>query len=132
MKSMMRSILAVPLLAGTGALAPQARVEPVFAGDLPNVPGQRLTAIKVTYAPGQGSLPHHHARNGFLIAYVLRGHIRSQVEGEAERVYAAGESWTEGPGAHHLVSRNASSKEPAEFLVVFVASPDSELSVPDK
>lgn len=107
-------------------------VAAVIARDLPNAPGMRLTAQTVTYAPGQASGPHHHAEDGFLIAYVLQGAIVSQVEGEAERTFTVGQSWSEGPGAHHLVSRNASATEPASFLVVFVAPKDATLTAPDR
>src|SRR5262249_21742049 len=51
-------------------------VKPVAAHGLPNLPGKRLTAIVVTYAPGAKSARHHHA--GSVWAYVLSGAIRSQ------------------------------------------------------
>jgi quercetin dioxygenase-like cupin family protein len=118
------ALLATPALAASTAA-------PVLAKDLPNVPGMRMTAVTVSYEPGAASGAHHHAPHGFLIAYVLKGHIRSQVEGEPEKVYGPGESWTEGPGAHHVVSQNASATEPAQMLVVFVAPPGETLTTPD-
>ena len=51
-------------------------VKPAAAHDLPNLPGKRLTAVVVTYAPGGKSVRHHHA--GSVWAYVLSGAIRSQ------------------------------------------------------
>lgn len=118
------ALLASPSLAASTSA-------PVLAKDLPNVPGMRLTALTVSYGPGAASGSHRHAPHGFLIAYVLAGHIRSQVEGEPEKVYGPGESWTEGPNAHHIVSQNASATEPAKMLVVFVAPPDEPLTTPD-
>jgi quercetin dioxygenase-like cupin family protein len=118
------ALLASPALAASSAA-------PVLAKDLPNVPGMRMTAVTVSYGPGAASGGHHHATHGFLMAYVLKGHIRSQVEGEPEKVYGPGESWTEGPGAHHVVSQNASATEPAQMLVVFVAPPGETLTTPD-
>jgi quercetin dioxygenase-like cupin family protein len=109
----------------------KAVAAPVMVKDLPNVPGMRMTAQTVTYAPGQVSGPHRHAPNGFLIAYVLQGSVNSQVEGEPMQTYTVGQSWTEGPGAHHVVSGNASKTEPASFLVVFVAPKDETLTTPD-
>jgi quercetin dioxygenase-like cupin family protein len=53
------------------------------------------------------------------------------VEGEPEHTYRAGDSWTEKPGAHHVVARNPSVTQPAEFLVVFVAPKDAALTTPD-
>ena len=114
-----------------GAACAQAVVTPVLEKDLPNAPGMRMTAIKVSYGPGEASGPHHHATGGFLIAYVLSGAVVSEVEGQGPaRTYKAGESWTEGPGAHHIVSRNASRSEPAELLVVFLAPPGAALTTP--
>ena len=64
-------------------------VKPVASHDLPNLPGKRLTAVVVTYAPGAKSARHHHA--GSVWAYVLSGAIRSQnsATGPA-KVYRAG------------------------------------------
>jgi len=36
-------------------------------------------------------------------------------------VFHAGESWTEKPDDHHVVSENASDAEPAKLLAIFVA-----------
>jgi quercetin dioxygenase-like cupin family protein len=102
-------------------------VKPVFAGALPNVPGNNLTAILVSYAPGEKSESHHHA--GSVFAYVLSGQIRSQVSpGGPAKVYQAGESFFEPPGSSHLVSENASATEPASLLAVFVAEDGAELT----
>jgi quercetin dioxygenase-like cupin family protein len=66
------------------------------------------------------------------MAYVISGAIRSQVEGEPVRVYHAGETWSEAPGAHHVVSENASATQPAELLAVFlVDTGDGPLTTDD-
>jgi len=102
-------------------------VKPVFAGALPNVPGNTLTAVLVSYAPGEKSESHHHA--GSVFAYVLSGQIRSRVSpGGPAKVYQAGESFFEPPGSSHLVSENASATEPASLLAVFVAEDGAELT----
>jgi quercetin dioxygenase-like cupin family protein len=124
------ALIAAAALVSSPALAASTQT-PVLAQDLPNVPGMRMTAMTVSYEPGAASGSHRHAPHGFLIAYVLKGHIRSQVDGEPEKVYGPGESWTEGPNAHHLVSQNASATEPAQMLVVFVAPPNEMLTKPD-
>lgn len=72
-------------------------VKPAFAYAIPNVPGKTVTALVVTYKPGAASKPHRHGQ-AFVIAYVLTGAIRSQIEGDKAHVYHAGESWTEAPG----------------------------------
>jgi quercetin dioxygenase-like cupin family protein len=64
---------------------------------------------------------------------VLSGAIRSQVDDEPARVYQVGESFHEVPGSHHRVSENASDREPASLLAVFIVdSKDSPLTVPDE
>jgi quercetin dioxygenase-like cupin family protein len=104
-------------------------VKPVFVGALPNVPGNNLTAILVSYAPGEQSKSHRHA--GSVFAYVLSGQIRSQVSpGGPAKVYKAGESFFEPPGSSHLVSENASTTEPASLLAIFVAEDGADLTKP--
>jgi quercetin dioxygenase-like cupin family protein len=84
------------------------------------------------FARWRTSAPHHHSNSAFIYAYVVSGQIASQVEGQPERIYHAGECWYEMPGAHHLISRNASNTEPAKLLAVFVADTgDNALTVPD-
>ena len=126
--------LKIPLAALTVAvmLAPAAHAEPApqNSGQKPvvrtvfnqptNVPGKSLEAVTVSYPPGAKSGAHHHAKSAFIMAYVISGAIRSQVEGEPARVYHAGETWSEAPGAHHTISENASATEPAELLAVFL------------
>lgn len=129
-----RFLLAAAALLATPALAaPQnTTVTPQFAHAIPNIPGKSLKAVVVRYAPGGTSPAHHHASSAFIYAYVLEGDIRSQVNDEPARVYHAGESWYETPGAHHKVSENASKTKPAKLLAVFVVdSADKVLTTPD-
>jgi len=98
---------------------------------LPNVPGKSITAIVVSYPPGGKSGPHHHA--GSVLAYVLSGAIRSENSATGPvKVYKAGESFFEPPGSRHLVSENASAKEPARLLAVHVADDGVQLTTFDK
>ena len=97
-----------------------------------DVPGKSMETVTVSYPPGAKSAPHHHAKSAFIMAYVVSGAIRSQLEGEPARVYHAGETWSEAPGAHHTVSENASTTEPAELLAVFlVDTGDGPLTTDD-
>jgi quercetin dioxygenase-like cupin family protein len=94
---------------------------------LPNVPGKRITVTVVSYAPGQKSGPDHHA--GSVVAYLLSGAIRTENSATGPvKVYKAGESFFEPPGSHHLVSENASAKEPASLLAVHVADDGAKLT----
>lgn len=108
-----------------------AQVKPAFAAALPNVPGKKLTAVVVSYAPGAKSPKHHHA--GSVFAYVLSGAIRSQNSATGPvRVYHVGEAFFEPPGSEHLTCENASSTEPASLLAVFVAPAGARLTTMDK
>jgi quercetin dioxygenase-like cupin family protein len=108
-------------------------VTPNFALALPNVPGKSLRAVVVDYAPGGASPAHTHAKSAFIYAYVVSGAVETQVGGEARHVVRAGESFHELPGAHHIISRNASTTQPARLLAVFIVDTDDQaLTTPDK
>ncbi len=137
------ALAALALAAGIGAAAIHAGVAdtpaaqgqsitPAFAYDLPHLAGQKVTGVLVEYAPGASSPPHHHTSEGSVVAYVLEGAIRSQVNDGPEKVYRAGESWLEPPGAAHAVSANASATEPARLLAIFVAADGAELTTFDQ
>jgi quercetin dioxygenase-like cupin family protein len=107
-------------------------VKVAFDHVIPNIPGKSLVAFVVSHPPGGKSGSHRHAGSAFIYARVLPGAIRSQVNDEPVRVYQTGESWHEVPGAHHRVSENASDREPASLLTVFVVdSGDKPLTTPD-
>jgi quercetin dioxygenase-like cupin family protein len=107
-------------------------VAPAFSYPIANTAGKTLSALVVNYAPGTTTPAHRHGQS-FVVAYVLEGSIRSKVGNGKETVYRAGESWAEKPGAHHVMSENASSTEPAKLLAIFVAdAKEKELVVFDK
>lgn len=102
-----------------------------FEATIPNISGKSLIAVEVDYAPGAASPPHTHAKSAFIYAYVISGAIESKVNDSGTRIYRAGESWSESPGALHSISRNASKTEPAKLLAVFVLDTnDSQLTTP--
>lgn len=128
------------LIAAAAAIMPMANgaaahetVRPAFSEAIPNLPGKTLTSVIVSYPPGVSSKPHTHARSAYIYAFVISGAIRSKVDDAPARIYRAGESWSEVPGAHHLVSENASKTAPARLLAVFIADTgDNTLTTPDK
>jgi quercetin dioxygenase-like cupin family protein len=125
--------IAVTVAVPAAAHDPGEKVTPHFEHAIPNIPGKSLIALVVDYAPGGASPSHTHAKSAFIFAYVLSGTIESQVNDEPKRVYRAGESWHETPGASHRVSRNASTTEPAKLLAVFVVNTDDKaLTTPVK
>jgi quercetin dioxygenase-like cupin family protein len=71
-----------------------------------------LLAVEVDYTPGAAFPSHTHAKSAFT--------IESKVNDGETRIYRAGESWPEPPGAIHSITHNASKTEPAKLLAVFV------------
>jgi len=101
-------------------------VEPIGSYALPNVPGKRVTIVRVFYGPGGFSRAHQHA--GSVTAYITKGEIRSQLAGGPVETFKVGQSFFEPPGATHLVSANASNSESAELIAVFVADEGAQLT----
>ncbi len=102
----------------------------VFQHDLPDLElkGWSVTAVEVSYGPGEGSAGHRHP--GLTIAYVLEGDIRSKVGDEPEQTYSVGQMFLETPGQLHAVSRNASDTRPAKLLAVLLAEKGKPLTTP--
>ena len=120
------SALAEPLCMTSGAGSTLDTVEPIGSYALPNVPGKRVTIVRVFYGPGGFTAPHRHA--GSVTAYITKGEIRSQLGGGPVETFQVGQSFFEPPGATHLVSANASNSEPAELIAVFVADEGAQLT----
>jgi quercetin dioxygenase-like cupin family protein len=102
------------------------KVEPIGSYALPNVPGKRVTIVRVFYGPGGFTRPHRHS--GSVTAYITKGEIRSQLGGGPVEVFKVGQSFFEPPGATHMISANASNTEPAELVAVFVADEGAQLT----
>jgi quercetin dioxygenase-like cupin family protein len=118
-----RTIIVVTCTALAFSMASESDAQTVtknFEAAIPNIPGKSLIALEVDYAPGAASPSHTHAKSAFIYAYVISGAIESKVNDAETRIYRAGESWSEPPGATHSISRNASNTEPARLLAVFV------------
>ena len=127
------ALTAIALGVAPGLAQNLEQVKPVFEHVIPNAQGKSMVAVVVSYPPGGKSPAHHHAQSAFIYAYVLSGAIRSQVGDEPAKVYRVGEGFYEVPGAHHRISENASDKEPASLLAVFVVDTnDNPLTTPDQ
>jgi quercetin dioxygenase-like cupin family protein len=100
-----------------------------FSHALPQLDGSHLVVkvVEVAYGPGESSPPHSHPCA--VLGYVVAGALRTQVKGEPEAIYKAGESFYEAPNGIHQVSANASDKEPVKFIAYFVCDHDTPLSV---
>ena len=102
------------------------KVEPIASYPLANVPGKRVTIVRVFYGPGGFTRAHRHA--GSVTAYITKGEIRSQLGGGPLETFKVGQTFFEPPGSTHLVSANASNTEPAELIAVFVADEGVQLT----
>jgi quercetin dioxygenase-like cupin family protein len=105
----------------------EAKVTVVFDHELPNVKGKSMKGVLVEYGPGGSSPAHTHPKSAFIYATVLKGAIRSKVNDGPEKIYYAGDNFSEMPGDHHGVSANASDTEPASLLAVFVVDTDQKV-----
>lgn len=132
------AVLGSPL-AQTQAASPtqhpetKERARVALSQALPKLNGDRLkaTVVEVHYGPGESSAPHRHPCA--VIGYVVEGALRTQVNGEPEAIYKAGEAFYEAPNGVHVVSANVSQTEAATFIAYFVCDHDAPLSrdVPD-
>ena len=122
------AIISSPWALAHGGADGQETVTPVQQQALPDVAGKQVVMAVVSYAPGQASQPHVHS--GSVFAYVLEGEIVSQLEGQAPVTYKAGQSWYETPRIGHLVSKNASSTQPAKLLAWLIGDQGAPLKEP--
>jgi quercetin dioxygenase-like cupin family protein len=109
---------------------PDAKVTPLMAKALADVPGKEALVFTVEYPPGASDPIHRHSAHGFI--YVLEGSIVMQVRGGKEVTLTPGETFYEGPDDIHLVGRNASATQPAKFLVFLLKEKDAPILVPAK
>ena len=126
-----KALLLVSCAAAASDGPPHPDVRPVLSEALPKLDAGRLqvSLVEVAYRPGGYSASHRHPCP--VVAYVVQGAIRSQLQGQAERTYRAGEAFYEAPNGNHLVSANASEGEPAKLLAFFVCDGARPLSVAD-
>lgn len=89
-------------------------------------PNQEILVLEVDLEPNQASQPHRH--NGHVFVYVLEGRIQMQVEGGELVTLGPGEMFYENPDDVHMVSRNASDREPARFLVHIIKTVGAPVS----
>jgi quercetin dioxygenase-like cupin family protein len=101
---------------------------PVIVKELADIPGKEVLMLTVEYAPGGADPVHRHNAHGFI--YVLEGTIVMQVKGGKEVTLKPGQTFYEGPEDVHTVGRNASTTQPAKFLVVLVKDKGAEAVLP--
>ena len=85
---------------------------------------------EVSYPPGAQDIVHRHDAHAFV--YVLEGQIIMQLKGQPAVTLKAGQTFYEGPTDVHIVGRNASSTEPARFVVVLLKGKAAPILTPVK
>jgi len=113
-------------MADAASGSPLNKVELVSSHAIPDMPGKRMTVVRVTYGPGGFTPPHRHG--GTVTAYITKGQIRSQLNNGPVEIFDVGQSFFEALGTIHQVSANASNTEWAELIAVFVADEGAQLT----
>jgi quercetin dioxygenase-like cupin family protein len=127
MTSTLVALVLLCLMTGT-AMAQPPKVTSLMSKDLPENPGKEMLMITVEHAPGGSSPIHrHHAQ---AMVYVLEGSVVMQVKGGQQVTLTPGQTFYEGPDDVHVVDRNASSTQPAKFLVVLIKDKGAPVLVP--
>jgi len=112
----------------TPLFAQSAKVTPLVDKPLTGIPGKEGLMITVTFPPGASDIVHRH--NAHVFVYVLEGKIIMQVRGGKPVTLGPGQTFYEAPNDIHVVGKNASSTEPAKFLVFFVKDKGAPVLVP--
>ncbi len=117
--------------------APGSGPPTLFSAPLAETPGHNLVVVELTFAPNANAPstperhPPGHRHPGSVYVYVTAGAVRLGIEGQAPQVVQAGGSFFEPPGAHHIISENASATEPARAIAVMVVPEGAPLTTRD-
>ena len=123
-------MLSCLLVAQPAVAEPEAKVTPLTTELLPEYPGKEAQMIVVEYPPGAVDPVHRHDAHAFV--YVLEGSIVMGVKGGKEVTLKAGDTFHEGPNDIHTVGRNASSTQPARFVVFLIKKKGAPILTPVK
>ena len=123
-------VLLLLFLTAGASSAQQTQVTSLMSKDLTGIPGKEVLMITVEYPPGGSDPIHRHNAQAFV--YVLEGSVVMQVKGGKQVTLTPGQTFYEGTDDIHLVGRNASTTEPAKFLVFLVKNKGAPVLVPVK
>ena len=126
------AVLMLPYLmaAQPAVAAPEASVTPLRSEPLPEYPCKEVQMIVVDYPPGAIDPVHRHDAHAFV--YVLEGSIVMAVKGGKQVKLKAGDTFYESPNDIHTVGRNASSTQPARFVVFLIKNKGAPILIPVK
>jgi quercetin dioxygenase-like cupin family protein len=127
---MMTKLVALVLLClmtGT-AMAQEPKVTPLMSKDLAEYPDKEVQVMTVEHVPAGSNAIHRHNAHAFV--YVLEGSVVMQLKGGKQITLTPGQTFYEGPDDVHLVDRNASSTNPAKFVVFLIKDRGAPALVP--
>jgi quercetin dioxygenase-like cupin family protein len=127
--TILTSLILLPrVIFAAGSVPAGAKVEQLLRQPLADKPGTDVLLIRVVYPPGGATPPHTHP--AFVYAYVVDGSVVSQLDNQKPQTYTAGQLWSETPGQHHMISRNASTRAAATLLVFMIIPHNAQLLGP--
>ena len=130
---MLTDVAATGLVGGAAFATPRIgigaarRAPQVMHKDVIGMPGKEVRVVIVNSAPGASSPVHRH--NAQVFVYMLSGKMTMQVQGSSPVTLGPGQTFYEGPEAIHSMSKNASDKEPAQFLAFLILDKGAPVSV---
>jgi quercetin dioxygenase-like cupin family protein len=110
------------------AAQPAPDVAALALKELADIPGKEVLMLEVEYPPSGADPVHRHDAHAFV--YVIEGSIVMQVKGGAEVTLTPGQTFYEGPHDVHTIGRNASTTEPAKFVVLLIKNTGVEPVLP--
>jgi quercetin dioxygenase-like cupin family protein len=123
---------------GAAHEAPRAGPPVLLQAPLADAPGKNLVVVELNLPPNPNppstaeNHPRGHRHPGSVYVYVTEGAVRLAVEGEPVQVIEAGGSFFEAVGAHHIITENASTTEPARAIAVMIVPEGAPLVTPDE
>ncbi|MGO4504060.1 MULTISPECIES: cupin domain-containing protein [unclassified Dyella] len=122
------AVITQQAFAQSSPAAPQAQVSDLMTKALKDYPGKEGKMILVTYPPGSVDPVHRHFAHAFV--YVLEGSIVMSLNGGKEVTLGPGQTFYEGPEDKHTVGRNASTTQPAKFVVFLLKDQNKPILTP--
>lgn len=126
----MKTLMALLLLGCGPLIAQNAKVTSLVVKPLPDVSGKEVQVLTVEYPPGAQDPVHRHYADAFV--YVLEGSIVMALNNQKPVTLATGQTFYEGPNDIHTVGRNASSTQPAKFVVFLLKNKGAPVLIPVK
>lgn len=104
------------------AARPRTNLSQLSCDPLANAPGKSIRSALVDFPPHAFTPQHRHP--GSVLSFILKGQVRSQLNGESPSILSVGETLFEPPGTIHLFAENPSLTDPAQLLSIFVTDGD--------